>query len=31
MRVLRTSLEPGFGQELETGDGTIWIVETEAA
>ncbi len=31
VRVLRTSLEPGAGQQRETGDGTIWIVETEAA
>jgi methionyl-tRNA formyltransferase len=31
VRVLRVSLEPGDGRELRCGDGTLWIVETEAA
>jgi methionyl-tRNA formyltransferase len=31
VRVLRTSLEPGSGRELECADGTLWIVETEPA
>jgi methionyl-tRNA formyltransferase len=31
VRVLRTSLEPADGGALECGDGTLWIVETEAA
>jgi methionyl-tRNA formyltransferase len=30
VRVLRVSLEPGHGMAKECGDGTIWIVETEA-
>jgi methionyl-tRNA formyltransferase len=30
VRVLRVSLEPGAGTAQECGDGTIWIVETEA-
>jgi methionyl-tRNA formyltransferase len=29
VRVLRVSLEPADGHPMETGDGTIWIVETE--
>jgi methionyl-tRNA formyltransferase len=31
VRVLRVSLEPTGGRPMETGDGTIWIVETEPA
>jgi methionyl-tRNA formyltransferase len=31
VRVLRASLEPAEGRSVQTGDGTIWIVETEAA
>ncbi len=31
VRVLRTRLEPGPGRELECGDGTLWIVESEQA
>lgn len=31
VRVLRTSLEPAAGREMATGDGKIWIVETEPA
>jgi methionyl-tRNA formyltransferase len=31
VRVLRTSLESADGHALECGDGTLWIVETEAA
>ena len=31
VRVLRTSAEPGGGREMECADGTLWIVETEAA
>ncbi len=30
VRVLRVSLEPTNGRAVECGDGTIWIVETEA-
>jgi methionyl-tRNA formyltransferase len=30
VRVLRTSLEPADGREVATGDGTIWVVETES-
>ena len=28
-RVLRVSLEPGEGREVECGDGSVWIVESE--
>lgn len=31
VRVLRTSLEPTDGHAMECGEGTLWIVETEAA
>jgi methionyl-tRNA formyltransferase len=31
VRVLRVSLEPTEGRPMETGDGTIWIVDTEPA
>jgi methionyl-tRNA formyltransferase len=31
VRVLRVSLEPVEGRAMQCGDGTIWIVETEAA
>jgi hypothetical protein len=31
VRVLRTSLEPVEGRAMECGDGTLWIVESEAA
>jgi methionyl-tRNA formyltransferase len=31
VRVLRTSLEPADGHALECADGTLWIVESEAA
>ena len=31
MRVLRASLEPTEGRSMECADGTLWIVETEAA
>jgi methionyl-tRNA formyltransferase len=31
VRVLRTSLEPAEGRAVETGDGTIWIMDTEPA
>jgi methionyl-tRNA formyltransferase len=31
VRVLRTSLEPTEGRAMECADGTLWIVETEAA
>lgn len=31
VRVLRTSLGPIDGHELQTGDGKLWIVETESA
>jgi methionyl-tRNA formyltransferase len=31
VRVLRVSREPADGTALECGDGTLWIVETEAA
>lgn len=31
VRVLRTSLEPADGRAMECGDGTLWIVEMEAA
>jgi methionyl-tRNA formyltransferase len=31
VRVLRTSVEPAAARMHETGDGTIWIVETESA
>jgi methionyl-tRNA formyltransferase len=31
VRVLRMSLEPAEGREIATGDGKIWIVETEPA
>jgi len=31
VRVLSVSLEPADGRELRCGDGTLWIVETEAA
>jgi hypothetical protein len=31
VRVLRVSLEPADGVAKECGDGTIWIVEREAA
>jgi methionyl-tRNA formyltransferase len=31
VRVLRTSLEPTDGRAVECGDGTLWIVESEAA
>ncbi len=30
VRVLRVSLEPAKGRAMETGDGTLWIVETES-
>jgi len=30
LRVLRTSLQPAKGRAMETGDGTLWIVETES-
>jgi len=30
VRVLRTSLHPKHGREIEAGDGKIWIVESEA-
>ena len=30
VRVLRVSREPGEGTAMECGDGTLWIVETEA-
>jgi methionyl-tRNA formyltransferase len=30
VRVLRVSLDPAEGVARECGDGTIWIVETEA-
>ena len=29
VRILRVSLEPGEGREVECGDGTVWIVESE--
>jgi methionyl-tRNA formyltransferase len=29
VRVLRVSLEPGDGREVECGDGSVWIVESE--
>ena len=31
VRVLRTRLEPGKGREMQCGDGTLWIMETEPA
>ena len=31
VRVLRVSLEPADGRAMECADGTLWIVETEAA
>jgi methionyl-tRNA formyltransferase len=31
VRVLGVSLEPADGREMRCGDGTLWIVETEAA
>lgn len=31
VRVLRTSLEPGTGVQIDCGDGPIWLVETEEA
>lgn len=31
VRVLRVSLEPVVGREVECGDGELWIVETEPA
>jgi methionyl-tRNA formyltransferase len=31
VRVLRASLEPADGREMGTGDGKIWLVETEPA
>jgi methionyl-tRNA formyltransferase len=31
VRVLRVSLEPTDGRELQCGDGKIWVVETEPA
>jgi methionyl-tRNA formyltransferase len=31
LRILRTSLEPTGGREVECGDGRLWIVESEAA
>jgi methionyl-tRNA formyltransferase len=31
VRVLRASLEPGTGRELECGAGTLWVTETEPA
>jgi methionyl-tRNA formyltransferase len=31
VRVLRVSVEPAEGREMRCGDGTLWIVETEAA
>jgi methionyl-tRNA formyltransferase len=31
VRVLRVSLEPADGREMRCGDGTLWIVEAEAA
>jgi methionyl-tRNA formyltransferase len=31
VRVLRVRTEPGDGSALECGDGTLWIVESEAA
>lgn len=31
IRVLRVSSEPAEGREMECADGTLWIVETEAA
>jgi hypothetical protein len=31
VRVLRVSAEPGEGAAMECGDGTLWIVESEAA
>ena len=31
VRVLRVSREPGDGPPLECADGTLWIVEEEAA
>jgi methionyl-tRNA formyltransferase len=31
VRVLAVSLEPTEGREMRCGDGTLWIVETEAA
>ena len=30
VRILRTSLRPAAGREMACGDGTLWIVETEA-
>jgi methionyl-tRNA formyltransferase len=30
-RILRTSLEPGEGTRVETGDGPIWVTESEPA
>ena len=29
VRILRVSLEPADGREVECGDGSVWIVETE--
>jgi methionyl-tRNA formyltransferase len=31
VRVLRVSLEPGEGREVECADGPLWVVETEPA
>jgi methionyl-tRNA formyltransferase len=31
VRVLRVSLEPAEGREMQCGDGTLWLVETEPA
>jgi methionyl-tRNA formyltransferase len=31
VRVLRVSAEPGDGRAVETADGTVWILEAEAA
>jgi methionyl-tRNA formyltransferase len=31
VRVLRVALEPAEGRAVESGDGTLWIVESEPA
>jgi methionyl-tRNA formyltransferase len=31
LRVLRVSLQPGAGREVECGDGSLWVLETESA